>query len=284
MSIRKDLLEDESNADRWMISYADFITLLFALFVVMYAVSSVNDEKYRILSETLADAFETEATSEDPFQVGEPMLAASPHVVDVPDVDGWADPVAGNTEVTSDNETQDIEYTGFVDAEGISMQANNEWLEFTLQDELLFAPGSANLGEGAQAAIDLVRIHIEGNRNPVTIEGYTDNIPTEGQSYSSNWVLSAARASAVAQYLTTTGIRRERIAAVGYGENHPLATNATPEGRAQNRRVVIVVARRTDLARNRNTEAIVERARPSSEATIVRRRKPDGGLIFTKEE
>ena len=284
MAIRRDLLEDESNADRWMISYADFITLLFAVFVVMYAVSSVNDEKYKMLGETLAQAFETEATTQEPFQVGEPMLAASPHVVDVPDVDGWADPDQGNTQVTSDNKVESVEFAGFVEAEGISLEANNEWLEFTIQDNLLFSPGSADLGKAARAAIDLVRVYLEDNENPVTVEGYTDNIPSKGQAYSSNWILSAARASAVAQYLTSTGIRRERVAAVGYGENHPVATNATPEGRAQNRRVVIVAARRTDLARNRNTEAIVDRARPLNEAEIVRRRKPGGGLIFTNEE
>lgn len=284
MGIRRDLLEDESNADRWMISYADFITLLFAVFVVMYAVSSVNDEKYKMLGETLAQAFETEATTQEPFQVGEPILAASPHVVDVPDVDGWADPVEGDTQITSDNDIENIEFSGFVEAEGISVEVNNDWLEFTIQDNLLFSPGSADLSSGARAAIDLVRVYLEDNQNPVTIEGFTDNIPSEGQAYSSNWILSAARASAVAQYLTSAGIRRERIAAVGYGENHPLATNATPEGRAQNRRVVIVAARRTDLARNRNSEAIVDRARPVNDAPIVRRRKPDGGLIFTNEE
>ncbi|NKB98008.1 MAG: OmpA family protein [Pseudomonadales bacterium] len=287
MSIRKDILEDESNADRWMISYADFITLLFAFFVVMYAISSVNDDKYKVLSDTLAQAFEAKLISPDVIQVGEPTPAASPHVVDIPDVDGWADPDEGNTQITSDDLQKGIKASGFSEDAGISVVSNNDWLELTIGGSLLFPAGSATLSPEAGNAIGVVQELLASNSNPVTIEGYTDNVPSESAVYNSNWVLSAARASAVAQYLVQGGIRRERVSAVGYGENHAIATNATPDGRASNRRVVIVVARRTDLARNRNTEhstAIVDRSRRIENNTVIPTRKADGGLLFTGEE
>ena len=286
MSIRKDMLEDESNAERWMISYADFITLLFAFFVVMYAISSVNNEKYKVLSDTLAQVFESEATSTDPIQVGEPLLVASPHVVDIPDVDGWADPEEGDTNVTSDDPVEAIQNAGFDADEGISVITNNDWLEITLEGSLLFQGGSATLGSGAEARLSEVVSILEEHDNPITIEGYTDNVPQAGQLFDSNWVLSGARASAVAKFFVDNGIRRNRISAVGYGENHPIETNATPEGRAQNRRVVIVVARRTDLARNRNTDtaiATVDRTRQLPEPLVTPQRTEDGGLIFTNE-
>ena len=286
MSIRKDMLEDESNAERWMISYADFITLLFAFFVVMYAISSVNNEKYKVLSDTLAQVFESEATSTDPIQVGEPMLAASPHVVDIPDVDGWADPVEGDTHITSSDPVEAIQNAGFDAEEGISIVSNNDWLEITLEGSLLFQGGSASLNSGAQGRLSEVVQLLTAHNNPITIEGYTDNVPQEGQQFDSNWVLSGARASAVAKYFVDNGIRRNRISAVGYGENHPVETNATPQGRAQNRRVVIVVARRTDLARNRNADtalATVDRTRTLPEPLVAPQRTEDGGLIFTNE-
>ena len=286
MSIRKEMLEDESNAERWMISYADFITLLFAFFVVMYAISSVNNEKYKVLSDSLAEVFPAEVSSPDLIQIGEPSLAASPHVVDIPDVDGWADPVDGDTQITSSDPVEDIQNAGFDSAEGVSIQVNNDWLELSLEGAYLFAGGSANLQASAQSKLSELATMLRAHDNPITIEGYTDNVPQSGQQFDSNWVLSAARASAVAKFFVDNGIRRNRISAVGYGENHPKETNATPAGRAQNRRVVIVVARRTDLARNRNAEtsiAAVDRARRQPEALVAPQRTEDGGLLFTNE-
>ena len=283
--MRHDLLEDESNAERWMISYADFITLLFAFFVVMYAVSSVNDEKYKVLSDTLAQAFNVETSSPDPIQIGEPTRAASPHVVDIPDTEGWADDQYGDTFIEDPVESAESLLGGFAEQEGLSIHSNNEWLELSLDANLLFAPGSATLSPAAGDALQEIAEMLGRNRNPITIEGYTDNIPSTSTIHPSNWELSAARASAVARYLVQEGIRAERMAAVGYGENHPLETNATPEGRAANRRVVVVVARRSDLARNLNSRvpAVVSSGRFQPAEPPPVRRKEDGGLIFTNE-
>ena len=95
--LRRDALEDGDNHERWLISYADFITLLFGFFVVMYAISSVNEGKYRVLSTTLTAAFDAAPKSLDPIQVGEPLLAASPHLIDIPDETGYRDEQDGDT-------------------------------------------------------------------------------------------------------------------------------------------------------------------------------------------
>ena len=139
--MRREILEDESNTDRWMVSYADFITLLFAFFVVMYAISSVNDEKYRVLSATLSEAFAIDLASPDPIQVGEPTLTASPHVVDLPDSTALADQEYGDTYVVDPVDAAESLLGGFASQEGVSLKSDNDWLELNLDASVLFQPG-----------------------------------------------------------------------------------------------------------------------------------------------
>ncbi len=282
---RYDELEDETNADRWMISYADFITLLFAFFVVMYAISSVNNEKYKVLSETLQKAFAVEVASLAPIQVGDPATAPSPHIVDVPNTRGYADADPGNTEILDPVDAVESMLGGFAMQQGMQINSDGDWLELTLDPSLLFAPGSADLPQSATAVLTPVLELVKSTRQPVTVEGYTDNVPSESGPYRSNWALSAARAATVADFFSDGGIRRERLAAVGYGESHPIATNATPTGRSQNRRVVVVIARRTDTARNLNASILKSPVRgPTGAADIATpQRTASGGLIFTNE-
>ncbi len=288
--MRRYELDDESNTDRWMVSYADFITLMFAFFVVMYAISSVNDEKYRVLSATLAETFAVDHASNEPIQVGEPTLAASPHVVDLPDSTAYADQEYGNTYIEDPVEAAESLLGGFAQAEGVSIEPNNDWLELSLDASVLFAPGQTALTATAQDLLAATLQLIKQTNNPLTIEGYTDNVPSESAAYPSNWEVSAARASAVARYFVSQGVRAERISAVGYGENFPVATNATPAGRAANRRVVIVLARRLDASRNLNANPSASAftfARAAETQTldedVVQVRKPDGGLLFSNE-
>ena len=127
--------------------------------------------------------------------------------------------------------------------------------------------------------------------NPVTIEGYSDNVQIQSARYASNWEVSTARAASVARFLVSNGVDRKRLSAVGYGENHPLETNATPEGRAENRRVVIVVARHGNQPRNLNANAaasafaFIRHDEPQQLDESVRQaRTESGGLIFTADE
>ncbi len=286
--MRRKLVEEEDNADRWMVSYADFITLLFGFFVVMYAISSVNNEKYRILSATLSEVFNVTVASTEPIQIGEPTLSASPHIVDLPDSTAFADQDEGNTFIEDPAEAAQSLLGGFADAEGVAIDTNNDWLELNLDASVLFAPGQTQLTEAGRALLAKSVSMLLSNTNPITIEGYTDNIPSTSRVHPSNWELSAARASSVARFFVQAGIRAERIAAVGYGENHPVATNATPAGRAANRRVVVVVARRQDASRNLNANpdsaafAIVRgAAEAEADPDVVQVRTEEGGLLFS---
>ena len=279
--LRRDSLEVSDNHERWLVSYADFVTLLFAFFVVMYAISSVNEGKYRVLSSTLTAAFEAQPKSLDPIQIGEAMLAASPHIIDVPDETGYRDEMEGNAELPFSVAEASEAFDGMDDGL-VSVAGDSHWLELTLDANVLFSGGNASLTPAASDVLSETANYLSEFDNPLTIEGYTDNVPSSGR-YRSNWELSTARASVVAEFLVSAGIDRRRIAAVGYGENHSLATNATPEGRAANRRVAIVVARRLDLAsdQGRMTFAAIRSAAPV--AAPARQRTETGGLLFSNE-
>ena len=282
--LRREVLEDQNNADRWMISYADFITLLFAFFVVMYAISSVNQEKYRVLSDTLQRAFDTEVASLEPIQLGDPTTAPSPHLIDVPDVRGFADQDPGNTEIIDPLDAASSLLGAFADQEGVSVVSTGDWLEISLQTGLLFEAGSARLNVQAQRLLEPAAELLAATRQPVTIEGYTDNL-----------VSTSALLSIQLGPLRRTQCRRCRSVCCGWYPSRAhdrcrlwrkpsVATNATPDGRARNRRVTIVISRRQDAARNRNSEINLkaplrtERERPPA---IEPRRTASGGLLFS---
>ena len=287
--MRRQYLEEDDNHERWLISYADFITLLFGFFVVMYAISSVNEGKYKVLSSTLTQAFHQEPRSIEPIQVGEPLLAASPHVVDIPDKTGYRDADDGNTHVTPNRNDVADRLAGFSKDAGVIVQENNDWLEISLDASLMFQPGSATLSSEARVLLAQTADYLGDFDNPITVEGYTDNVPISSVRFASNWDLSSARASSVARSLVGAGIDRKRLAAVGYGENHSLATNATPGGREKNRRVVIVIARQGNQPRNLNAGGggafafVRQDNQDQLDASVLQLRTADGGLLFTNE-
>ncbi|MCZ6641256.1 MAG: OmpA family protein, partial [Gammaproteobacteria bacterium] len=179
---------------------------------------------------------------------------------------------------------------GFIDDDLVRIRENNDWLEVSLQASLLFTTSSIELSAEAQAVLKATAQYLLEFDNPVTIEGYSDNVQVSGR-YASNWELSSARAASVARFLVSAGIDRKRLAAVGYGENHPFKTNATPEGRAENRRVVIVVARQGNQPRNLNAKgtasafAFIRHDEPLQlDESIHQGRTESGGLIFTAPE
>jgi chemotaxis protein MotB len=280
--------DEEVDANRWMISYADFITLLFAFFVVMYAISSVNEGKYRILSASINQAFDVEARALQQISLGDPAQAASPHIVDIPDTVGFADPEPGDTQVQDPDPADDPaqQLAGFIDERLGQVRQGNEWIEINLNANQLFSAGTAELGADARAQLAATADFLAGFDEPITIEGYTDNVPINGR-FPSNWELSAARASAVARYFEARGVAAERLAAIGYGENFPVQTNATPAGRSANRRVVVMVARRGNAAQVPNPRerqrafAYVRRGSDQSQPAVAPVRTETGGLLFT---
>jgi chemotaxis protein MotB len=251
MRRRKHRQEEPHNRERWLISYADFITLLFAFFVVMYSVSSVNEGKYKVLSETLTGVFNAPQRSFKPVEVGsEPRRFISSPTDDV--IPPAVTEAPRNPEMDAQARTEALramadqlalEFEDLINQGVITLETSDRWLELNLPDSLLFGSGDAEPHYDAFDVVDKIAKVLKGGDNAVRVEGFTDNKAIKTQRFPSNWELSAARASAVVRMLTMDGIEPERLAAVGYGQYQPVARNDTEEGRKRNRRVVLLISR-----------------------------------------
>jgi chemotaxis protein MotB len=272
---------EHENHERWLVSYADFITLLFAFFVVMYSISSVNEGKYRVLSESMVAAFRSSARAMQPIQVGElsrsplsPMqtmmsvprpMPFNPAVMDENvyqkaedelrslnvDQDEWAmDEAAQQIDEIADEVRLALEK--LIRQDLVTVTQDRLWLEVELNSNFLFSSGSATPSIDAEVILMQLAKVLEQHPNQVHVQGFTDNKPIVSQVFPSNWELSSARAGAVVRLFTRYGIEPDRLASVGYGEQKPIATNDTEAGRARNRRVVVVIVANLQ---NQNAEA-----------------------------
>jgi len=280
---RRQHQEEHENLERWLVSYADFVTLLFAFFVVMYAVSSVNEGKYRVLSETLNAVFTVTPRSDEPIQVGE-------HPRDIFALpDGPLAPKQSDTAATQDEEaggpmpeedmgerfSKDGGTTRIADEISISLQdyIENELLsinqvgdriEIEMKAKMLFSSGEARLSRDALRALREMSRTLARISSHLQIEGHTDNVPIATAAFPSNWELSAARAASVVHFLARSGIEPWRMSAVGLGEHRPIAENADEKGRAANRRVTIVV-----LTGEREAEPVIDHEVPWAEGPAL---------------
>lgn len=259
------------NQERWLVSYADFITLLFAFFVVMYSVSQVNQGKYRVLSDTMSQAFNARNLNpalQDkltptgaivaPVSVGpvplEDTEKATPPAEDakkseaavqsssVAKGDGGAGEANDELKKMSSQVTE--KFTQLINDKLIKVSSNALWLQIELKDSILFSSGGVEPSPQAQAIFTEIAEILQNYSNPIQIEGFTDNVPINSSRFPTNWELSSTRATEIVKFLITKGVAPERLAAVGYGEFQPVADNDTEAGRAQNRRVAVMVAKR----------------------------------------
>lgn len=276
---RKKKHEEHENHERWLVSYADFITLLFAFFVVMYSVSAVNEGKFRVLSASLESAFRSNPKSMQPIQFGRasrPQLFKMQQVHKSPNIAVPVTKPIGPPLPPTPNRRQDGSVSEGGPKEGAGKAMNkiadkvqeamaplieNElvtvrrfrfWIEIEIKTDILFPSGSAELEPHALPVLKRIAGIMQEYPNPIHIEGYTDNIPINTVAYPSNWELSAARATSVVYLFSHEGVNPRRLAAVGYGEFKPVASNDTEEGRTKNRKVVLVVI--ADAATNRLRE------------------------------
>jgi chemotaxis protein MotB len=269
---RKKHVEEHENHERWLVSFADFITLLFAFFVVMYSISSVNEGKYRVLSDAIVTAFRDPARSLQPIQVGElvrtPVQAEKPFdqtktvielfKVPFPDkpveerAEEKVEPARIGPQDQQDDGELDAASSALADAieaamselvdDGlIEVRRDKRWIEVEIKSSILFPSGSAELSTQAQPILRELADKLRPLENIIHVEGFTDNVPINNFEFPSNWELSAARAASVVHLFTRLGVAPERMAAIGYGEYRPEAGNETAEGRAKNRRVVLVI-------------------------------------------
>lgn len=239
---RRRRQEDPINHERWLVSYADFITLLFAFFVVMYSISSLNEDKYKVLTESIEGVFQQQDRSIKPIPLGDERVKGQ----------GEANAEAGQPKDPLESIAEQIrdQFDGLLGDGQFKVRANEMWLELELSSSLLFPSGDAIPHQDAFDIIEKISNILAPYDNPVQVEGFTDNRPISTAQYPTNWELSASRAASIVRLLAIDGVKPERLAAVGYGEFRPIADNTDAVGRARNRRVVLVISRHTDQDRH----------------------------------
>jgi len=278
---RRHKHEEHANHEAWAIPYGDLVTLLLAFFVVMYAMSSVNEGKYRVLSDSLVAAFQGAPKTLQPIQVGEkqvgsgadiqvtlvqqamlegqPRQMLEPTPIQVSDLARMSH--ASNPNIARDSEGGG---TGGADAAGMESLAavaksveeamadlirenlvfvrrKGSSVEVEIRTDILFPSGVAQLSPDALSVLRRLAMTLKPFPNPIRVEGHTDNRPIKTREFPSNWEFSAARAATVVHLLMAEGVAPARLAVIGLAEYRPAQSNDTPLGRNANRRVLLVI-------------------------------------------
>lgn len=238
MRRRRRIVIEHENHDRWLISFADFITLLFAFFVVMYAISAVNESKYRVLANSLGDAFGNSASRDEPVPEL-PAVALPPEVKQRSLKQQQAiEEQAHMTEVARNL----LDAMAPLIKEGkVRVTQSRRGVSIEINANVLFAAGQAGLQPQSLAVLSAVAKHLRDEPFNLEITGHTDDVPISNSVFASNWELSAVRATSVVRLLAENGIAPVRLFAIGREASQPIASNATEAGRARNRRVELMI-------------------------------------------
>src|SRR5450432_3449816 len=262
---RKKKHEEHVNAEAWAIPYGDLVTLLFALFTVMYAMSSVNEGKFRVLSDAMIAAFNGAPKSMRQVNMGEPepgkggekpLVGITPTaLIKINGQEGAPHPappappappvppaqaaIPGSL-IRMEREVQEA-MRALIDAKLITVKRESMWLEIEINTDILFPSGSGAFSSSAEPVLDKLAEVLKPFPNPIRVEGHTDDRPIHTSAFPSNWELSAARAASVVHQFTKQGIDPLRLEIVGFGEFHPRQPNESADGRNANRRVAILV-------------------------------------------
>ncbi len=235
--------DEHENHERWLVSYADFITLLFAFFVVMYAISTLNEGKYRVLSDALTTAFRHDAVVSAQSSGMAPINRTNAGPPPVSHIIRAPDPLRRVQQQKlldlADRITEALK--PLVQSGQVRLTRLPRGLAVEINASVLFAPAQATLEPGSIAGLEAVAQVIGGTEHAVQVEGHTDNLPIGSAQYPSNWELSAARASSVVRLFLAHGVAANRLTAIGYADNRPVEDNDTPEHRARNRRVTLLI-------------------------------------------
>lgn len=225
MRKRRHSEEEHENVERWLISYADFVTLLFCFFTAMYAISNVDSNKLGKFVESMRLAFNVSGMRGNAFSVIEGVQIFVPSNINI------------------ETDAQDVLGSLIADSNGsISVNRDKRGVTISVADKHFFQTGSAVLKDESREVLDEIAYLLSRYYNMIRIEGHTDNVPINSSEFPSNWELSSTRAINVAKYMINEhNIEPERISTVGYSEFRPVATNETSKGRSKNRRVDIVL-------------------------------------------
>ena len=247
---RRHKEEEHENHERWLVSYADFITLLFAFFVVMYALSSINEGKYRVLSDSIASAFRnvpgstvgamTQVNPNAPTPVAIPFK--KPQVANIK-----TDPQRIQNREVLRNKAKEITaaLAPLVQQGQVRVTEGALGITEEINASVLFDSGEARLQILAIRALTAVGQILATTDFPITVEGHTDNAPINTPLFPSNWELSGARAASVVRLFVDTGVDARRLTVSGYADQRPIADNVTVDGRQRNRRVAINMESKT---------------------------------------
>ena len=269
---RKKKHEEHVNAEAWAIPYGDLVTLLFALFTVMYAVSSVNEGKFRILSDSMIAALNGAPKTVQPINVGQKqqtgkegdkqLVGVSPTALmrlraPQSTVGAILEPMLAGAGATLANQgSPEDGHSGsllrmehevqeamkpLIDAKLVSGRRENLWLEIESNSDILFPSGAGDFASAAEPVLDKLADVLKPFPNPIRVEGHTDDRPIHSAVFPSNWELSAARAASVVHQFMKAGVDPQRLEIVGFGELHPRSPNDSAEGRNANRRVAVLV-------------------------------------------
>jgi chemotaxis protein MotB len=251
MAKKKQHAEEHVNHERWLVSYADMITLLMVLFVVLYAMGQTDKTKLESLRTSLQRAFAVEVLRGTDAASLKGSSGASIVPPPVP-LAITQELIAMTGEITPDphmaaalQEVREalLQVPIPSDASGsVDVGASREGIVISLTGNMLFDSGKSDLKPRGMTLLDTLTERLRTMPNEIRVEGHTDTIPIATSLYPSNWELSSARATTVARYLAEhSDIAPQRLIAAGYGEFHPIAPNDTREGRARNRRVDLVI-------------------------------------------
>jgi chemotaxis protein MotB len=269
---RKHKHEEHANHEAWAIPYGDLVTLLLAFFVVMYALSTINEGKFRVLSDSLQAAFRGAPRTLEPVNVGEKSRGSGADIavsiVQQATLNGQPRQLLEAITVDSKLETGGRKNTDKFDAAGkvivppalgrvadeiekalaplvdsnmIAVRRHSSWVEVEIRTDILFASGVSKLSDAALPALNILAETLARYPNPVRVEGHTDNRPINTSTFPSNWELSAARAASVVHLFAKGGVDPARLTVIGLGEFRPAQSNDTAAGRNANRRVLIVI-------------------------------------------
>jgi chemotaxis protein MotB len=266
---RKRKHEEHQNHEAWAIPYGDLITLLLAFFVVMYAISSVNEGKFRVLSDSLQAAFRGSPKTLEPVQVGEKSrgngadIAASMEqqgkatqmleAVTVSELKGKGiGPAPRNgdakqievivpPELAKVADDVEASLAALVDAQLVTVKRHSFWIEVEIRADILFPSGVATISPSAAPTLQALARTLAPYPNPIRVEGHTDNKPIKTVLFPSNWELSSARAASVVHLLADGGVSPKRLSVIGLGEWRPARPNDTADNRNANRRVLLVI-------------------------------------------
>jgi chemotaxis protein MotB len=248
--VRPKKPEKEPNHERWLVSYGDLLTLLFAVFVTLYAMSQADKKKAEEVAQSVREAFGTVSVSNGAsprpavISTGQPAVIAELHGRQAQPPTGLPAAKSGRDEAGFQALKASLEayFLKIGAGDKVAIAINERGLVITLREAGFFESGSATLKGGSSEVIEAIADGVNHLSNRLSVEGHTDDQPVHGGQFRSNWDLSTARATClVKQLVARYGVSPERISATGYAQFQPQGDNATPEGRARNRRVDIVV-------------------------------------------